>query len=160
EISLGFGLSISGTQEGFTCTEQPGVVVTFDPPLSEWEINQRFVYPLQNLMTFVSGRAQEIESVSLWREEHVASPAEEPEIRLIGERVFPETEDEGAEPIRPVEQLFGLSNIEDGFAPFIERWFHLTTSYADAFNIFFGLQYGPPAYLDLTFLGVVESLSL
>ena len=36
----------------------------------------------------------------------------------------------------------------------------LTTVYADACNIFFGLQYGPPAYLDFSFLGVLESLSL
>jgi hypothetical protein len=160
EISLGFGLSSSSTLEGYTYTEQPGVVATFDPPLSEGEINQRFVYPLQNLMTFVSDRAQEVERVSLWREDILAPLRENPEIRLVGARVFPETEDGSARPIHPHELLFGLSDIEDGFAPFIERWFRLTTAYADACNIFFGLQYGPPAYLDLTFLGVIESLSL
>lgn len=160
EISLGFGLTSSSTLEGYTYTEQPGVVVTFDHPLSEGEINQRFVYPLQNLMTFVSDRAQEIERVSLWREDILAPMRENPEIRLIGARVFPEAEDEEAKPIRPHDLLFGLSDIEDEFARFIDRWFRLTTTYADACNIFFSLQYGPPAYLDLTFLSVVESLEL
>jgi hypothetical protein len=160
EISLGFGLTSSSTLEGYTYTEQPEVVVTFDPPLSEGEINQRFVHPLQNLMTFVSDRAQEVERVSLWRDDILAPMGENPEIRLIGARVFPEAEDEKAELIHPHELLFGLSDLEEGFAPFIERWFRLTTAYADACNIFFGLQYGPPAYLDVTFLGVIQSLAL
>jgi hypothetical protein len=160
EISLGFGLTSSSTQEGYTFTEDPAVVVTFDPPLPEGEINQRFVYPLQNLMTFVSDGAQDVESVSLWREDILAPTEKNPEIRLIGARVFPEAEDEKAEPIHPHELLFGLSDSEDGFVPFIERWFRLTTAYTHACNIFFGLQYGPPAYLDLTFLGMVESLAL
>jgi hypothetical protein len=111
-------------------------------------------------MTFVSDRAQEVESVSLWREDILAPMRENPEIRLIGAQVFPEAEEEKAEPTHPHELLFGLSDIKDGFAPFIERWLRLTTAYADASNIFFGLQYGPPAYLDLTFLGVIESLVL
>ena len=160
EVSLGFGLRSSSTPTGYTYTEQPGVVVTCDPPLSEGEINQRFIYPLQNLMTFVCDRAQDVEEVSLWREDILAPIGENPEIRLIVARVFPEVEDEKAESIHPRELLFTLADIEDGFAPFMERWLRLTTVYSDACNIFFGLQYGPPAYLDVTFLGVIESLSL
>jgi hypothetical protein len=160
EVSLGFALSSSSTLKGYTYTETPGVVVTCDPPLTEGEINQRFIYPLQNLMTFVCDRAQEVEEVSLWREDILAPMRENPEIRLIGARVFPEAEDERAESIHPHELLFTLADIEDGFAPFVERWLRLMTVYADACNIFFGLQYGPPAYLDVAFLGVIESLSL
>lgn len=160
EISLGFGVTSSSTLEGYSYTEQPGVAVTLDAPLSEADINHRFVYPLQNLMTLVSERAQEIERVSLWQEDILTLMEENPEIRLLGARVFPDAEDEKAEPILPHELLFGLSDIEDGFASFVERWFRLTTTYADTCNIFFGLQYGPPAYLDLTFLGLIQSLAL
>jgi ApeA N-terminal domain 1 len=160
EISLGFRLTSSSTEQGYTFAEQPGVVVTCDPPLSEAEINQRFIYPLQNLMTFVCDRAQEVEQISLWREDILVPRSENPEIRLISARVFPETEDESAEPAHPHELLFTLADIEGGFAPFMERWLRLTSRYADACNIFFGLHYGPPAYLDITFLGVVESLCL
>ena len=32
--------------------------------------------------------------------------------------------------------------------------------YADACSVFFGLQYGPPAYLDMAFPGVVQALYL
>jgi hypothetical protein len=160
EISLVFGLSSSSTSQGYTYTEQPGLVVTCDSPLPEGEINQRFVYPLQNLMTFVCDRAQEVERVSLWREDILAPTAENPEIRLISARVFPEAEDEKGESIHPHQLLFRLADLEGGFAPFVERWLRLMSVFADACNIFFGLQYGPPAYLDLTFLGVIESLCL
>jgi hypothetical protein len=160
EISLGFGLTSSSTPEAYTYTDQPALVVTCDAPLSYGEINQRFVYPLQNLMTFVSDRAQAVERVSLWLEDILAAPANNAEVRVIAPRVFPEADDDKAESIHAHELLFSVSDIEDGFAPFIERWFRLTTAYADACNIFFGLQYGPPAYLDLAFLGVIESLYL
>lgn len=160
EISIGFGLRCSNTLNGYTYTEQPGLVVTCDPPLSEKEINQRFVYALQNLMTFACDRPQEVEEVSLWREDILTPGEENPEIRLIGARVFPEAEDEKAESIHPHELLFTLADIEGEFAPLVERWLRLTTVYADACNIFFGLQYGPPAYLDFTLLGVIESLFL
>ncbi len=160
EVSLEFGLRSSRTLTGYNYTELPGVVVTCDPPLSEGEFNKRFIYPLQSLMTFVCDRAQDVEEVSLWREDILAPMGENPEIRLIGARVFPEVEDEKAESIHPRKLLFTLADIEEGFAPFMERWLRLMAVYSDACNNFFGLQYGPPAYLDVTFIGVVESLSL
>lgn len=160
EISLGFGLTSSGTLEGYSFAEKPGVALTFDTPVSEADINKRFVYPLQNLMTLVCDRAQEIESVSLWQEDILAAMEENPEIRLIGARILPDAENEKTRAIHPHELLFALSDIEDSFAPFVERWFRLTTTFADACDVFFGLEYGPPAYLDVTFLGLIQSLSL
>jgi hypothetical protein len=160
EISLGLGLISSGGWQKYTFTEQCSVIVSCDTPLPDEEINRRLIYPLQNLMTFVCDRPQEVEEVSLWREDILAPMPDNPEIRLICARVFPEAEDDKAESVYPHQLLFTLADIEDGFAPFVERWLRLTTVYADACNIYFGLQYGPPVYLDFTFLGVIESLSL
>ncbi len=160
EISLGFGLTSSSTQLTYTHTERPGLVVTCDTHVSETEINTRLIYPLQNLMTFVCDRAQEVEQVSLWRDDILISRSENPEIRLIGERVFPEVEDEKTEAIHPHELLFTLAEIDGGFANFVEKWLRLTTTYAESCNIFFGLQYRPPTYLDWTFLGIIEALCL
>jgi hypothetical protein len=160
EISLGFGLTSSSTRRRYTYAEHPGVVLTCDHPLSEGEIHRRLVYPLQNLMTFACDRAQEVKEVSLWREDILAPAGENPEIRLVGARVFPEAEDDEAEGVDPHELLFGLADVECEFAPFVERWLRLTSKYSDACDVFFGLMYGPPAYLDVTFLGVVESLAL
>jgi hypothetical protein len=160
EVSLGLGLRCSGTMHGHTYTERPGLIVSCDQPLSDNELNHRFIYPLQNLMTFVCDRAQEVEEVSLWREDTLVPTGGNHEIRLISERVFPEVEDKKVEPIYPHQLLFTLADIEGGFGEFVDRWLRFTTTYAEACGIFFGLQYGPPAYLDFAFLGVIESLYL
>jgi hypothetical protein len=136
------------------------LVVTYDAPISEGEINQRFIYPLQNLMTFVCDRPQEVEEVSLWREDNLVQTGRNPEIRLIGARVFPEGGEESSGSVHPHQLLFTLADIEGEFAPFLGRWLSLTATYADAFNIFFGLQYGPPAFQDVVFLGIVQALCL
>jgi hypothetical protein len=160
EILLGFTLISSHSLGAHNFSEEPGLVLTFDRPLSEDEITDRYIYPLQNLMTFVCDRAQDIEQISLWHEDILAPRSENPEIRLIGARVYPEAGDEPSADAVPSEPLFTIADLDDRFESFMERWLRLTADYADACNIFFGLQYGPPAYLDIVFLGVLQSLCL
>jgi hypothetical protein len=160
EVSLGFALTSSGGLQKFTFTEQPGLIISLDTPLPDEEINRRFIHPLQNLLTFVCDRPQEVEEVSLWREDILIPMPDNPEIRLICARVFPEDENKNAKSVYPHQLLFTLANIVEKFAAFMDRWLQVTTAYADACNIYFALQYGPPVYLDFKFLGVIESLSL
>jgi ApeA N-terminal domain 1 len=160
QISLGFSMTSSGSWLKYTYSERPALSATFDSPLSEAQINERVVYPLQNLMTFVSGRPQEVEEVHLQRHDSPEMMTANPEIRLIGERVFPEGEDEHREEVYPPQMLFTIQDLEMGFAPFVERWLRLAAHYIDAFSIYFGLQYGPPVYLDYTFLGMAEAVAL
>jgi hypothetical protein len=161
EVSLGFSFASSATPAGFAFSEDPTLVVTYDAPVLEGEINQRFIYPLQNLMTFVCDRPQEVEKVSLWREDPlVPSGGRNPEIRLIEARVFPEAAGESSKMFPPYELLFTLADIEGEFAPFVRRWLDLTATYAAACNIFFGLHNSPPAFQDIVFLGLVQALGL
>ena len=160
EISLEFMLNESSTLRGFAHTEEPAFSVTSETPLSEGELNERFLAPLQNLMTFACDAPQAVEGVSLWREDILAPFDENPEIKVVGARVFPEKEDRSAEDVHPPQLLFTLADVEPDFGSFIQRWLRLTETYADACNIYFGLQYAPPAFLDLTFAGVVQSLCL
>lgn len=160
EISLAIELTSSFTRQQHSFSERPVLSVTFDSALGDDEINNSFVYPLQNLMTFVSDRAQEVEEVSLWREDILALGETNPQIRLIAARVFPEIQDEKADSLHPTQLLFTLEEVSSEFALFIGRWFRLVTKYLDACNVYFGLQYGPPAYLDVNFIGVIEALCL
>jgi hypothetical protein len=160
EVALGFTLNAKATLRGFTHTEEPSFTVTSDAPMSEGELNERFLVPLQNLLTFVCDTPQAVERVSLWREDILAPLDENPEIKVVGARVFPETGDRPAEETHPHELLFTVGDVETDFQGFIHRWFRLTETYTDACNVYFGLQYAPPAFLDLTFAGVVQSLCL
>jgi hypothetical protein len=56
--------------------------------------------------------------------------------------------------------LFTLGDVGADFGSFLHRWLSLTKTYAAACNVYFGLQYAPPTFLDHTFAGVVQALCL
>src|SRR5579864_3070296 len=55
-VKLSFGVSAKSDGQSFRFREQPNLLVDFDSALPEGEINSRYLYPLQNLMTFVADR--------------------------------------------------------------------------------------------------------
>jgi hypothetical protein len=120
------------------------------------EFNSAFVYPLQNLMTFVCDRPQEVEAF-------IVRPGEFPEsavagdIHVVGARVQPE-EDDDPEPVLHFQMLFTLEDV--AFSDFIGKWLRVTDRFATACNVFFGVQYGPPAFIDMAFPYVVQALYL
>jgi hypothetical protein len=111
-------------------------------------------------MTFVCDRAQNVELFLVKPEPGHVDLEKNPEIQVIGPRVQPEEEDDEKkkEPVRRHQMLFTLKEID--FAAFFAKWMKLTDRYAEACSIFFGLKYGPPAYIDITFMGIVQSLHL
>ncbi len=159
ELSLGCQMSTSGMGRHHTFTEQILLSVSLDSPLSDLDINKTFVSPLQNLFTFVADRAQELEELYLLRDDSIATVSSNARIRYIAARVFPR-DLEKRETLYPFELLFRLGDINIEFNVFIERWMKLVTEHAAACDVFFGLQYAPPGYLDVEFLGLVESLCL
>jgi hypothetical protein len=157
---LGVGLSWSDKGAEVTITEKAILNIELDAPKTADAINGDYVYPLQNLMTFVCDRAQKVESFIVKPEYGRLDPEKNPEIRVIGPRVEPEEgdEDEESKPVRWHQMLFTLKEID--FPSFYRKWMQITDRYAPACSIFFGLKYGPPAYIDMTFLGIVQSLHL
>jgi hypothetical protein len=154
-VTLNLGVSAHSAAQTFSFREQANLLLEFDAARTADEINTRFIYPLQNLMTFVADRPQNVERISIWNREDLADSENNPEIRLIGPRVQPEDKKKA---VRSDEMLLTLADVE--FASFLEKWLRLAEKYADAFSIYFGIQYGPPAYLDMTFTLVAQSLML
>jgi ApeA N-terminal domain 1 len=155
-VTLNFGVRSKSDTHTFRFHEQANLQVEFDAARTADEINARYVYPLQNLMTFAADHPQKVESVSLWRGEDLADWERNPEIRLIGPRVQPDEEKRKA--VRSDQMLLTLADVE--FASFLESWLRLAEKYAEAFNIYFGTQYGPPSYIDITYALVAQSVSL
>ena len=151
EIILGLGLrsSLSGTRYEFQ--EEGQVKVTCDQPISADEFHGRYGYALRCLMTFVCDRAQTIEKFSVWRPD-----AADQEIIVVGELVQPEKDEK--DPVSWHEMIFTFDAID--FPDFIQKWFRLTEAYEDACNVYFGLLYGPPPYLDIKFENVANAVLL
>ena len=105
------------------------------------EINGRYVYPLQNLMTFVADRPQVIERFSVWRDENIFDWSHNPEIEVVGPRVQPdEIEGEERKVVHSDEMLFTYADVD--FATFLDKWLKLSDSYSESFTIFFGISTG------------------
>jgi len=156
-LTLGVGLGFQQTHREYSFRENVRLSISCNAAKSSDQFNGDYVFPLQNLMTFVCDRPQEVEEFSVRAGDFPSSfPGQD--IRVIGSRVQPEDDDETTEPVRHFQMLFNLTDID--FSEFFGKWLRVTGSYADACNVFFGLQYGPPGYLDMSFPSVVQSLYL
>ncbi len=156
EVRLRLTVGSHSTANMLNFREEANILFDFNEAKSIHEIDTRFVYPIQNLMTFASDRAQNVEAVTVWRGEDFADWQQNPEIRVIGPRVQPD--EESVKAVRSDEMLLTLADVD--FAPFIDKWLRVSERYAEVLNIYFGIQYAPAAYVDLTYSIVAQSLCL
>jgi hypothetical protein len=158
-VTLNMGVSSKSDAKSVSFHEEANLLIEFESPKTTDEINRQYVYPLQNLMTFVADRPQVLERFSVWRATNLSDWENNPEIQVVGPRVQPD-EDEGEErkPVRSDEMLFTYADID--FATFLDKWLKLSNAYKESFDTFFGIHYGPPRYIDMTFSLVVQALML
>ena len=126
----------------------------------EAELNAQFVYPLCNLMTFLFDEAQQVKRVSLWQHEIFAVPEDDPEVQVIRALVHPQEDAEADEDSGRLEELFSITEVVPRFAQLISDWLRISDTFSAACNLFFGLKYRPPGFVDLTFVVVVQTLLL
>ncbi len=156
-VTLNMGISSKSEAQVFSFREDANLLIELEEDRSADQINGEYVYPFQNLMTFVSDRPQEVERLSVWRSGNLADWQNNPEIRIIGPRVQPDG-GEGRKAVRDDQMLFILADVD--FSTFLERWLRLSQTYSDAFNTYFGIQYGPPSFIDMTYALVAKSILL
>jgi hypothetical protein len=154
-VSLGIWMVKSGGHRDHRFQEEARLSIDTVAAKSSDDLNSDFVYPLQNLMTFVCDRPQEVEDFVVRRGEFPDNLMGG--IHVVGARVQPE-EDDDTEPVHHFQMLFTLADVD--FAEFVRKWLRVTDRFATACNIFFGIQYGPPAFIDMAFPSVVQSLYL
>jgi hypothetical protein len=158
-VTLNMGVSSTSEARSVSFHEEANLLLELEAPKTADEINGLYVYPLQNLMTFVADRPQVLERFSVWRDENISDWEHNPEIEVVGPRVQPdEIEGEGRKVVHSDQMLFTYADVD--FAIFFDKWLNFSYSYSDSFNIFFGIQYGPPRYLDITFALIAQSLML
>ena len=157
KVSL--AVNLKSHQELHQCTfeEEAYLAIKCEGARSVDDLNGAYAYPLQNLMTFICDRPQRVEEFSVYREKN-SSDHPSSKVRVIGPRVQPEEDEEAKDSVRRFQMLFTLEDVE--FSDLMTKWFRLVERYSAACNIYFGLKYGPPAYVDMTFVHVAQVLHL
>ncbi len=156
KITLNMGVSWKTDAQTFRFREEANLLVEFDNAREAEDVNAQYVYPLQNLMTFAADQPQCVDSVSLWCGEDLADWNRNPEIRLIGPRVHPDEEKRKA--VHSDQMLLTLADVE--FASFLQKWMRLSEVHEEAFNVYFGILYAPPSYIETTYALLAQSVSL
>src|SRR5262249_10930428 len=151
EVIFGRAFHASFTGAKYEFREEGQVKVNCDEPVSVDELQVRYAHALRCLMTFACDRAQTIDKFSVWK-----SGATDQEILVVGELIQPEKED--AKDVSWHEMLFTFDMVT--FPDFVQRWFHFIEVYKDACDVYFGLLYGPPSYLDMKFENLVNAVLL
>jgi hypothetical protein len=151
-VLAGFALGGHMSMTEHVFREEAEVKVLCQEPMTADEIIQRYVYALRNLMTFASDAPQPIERLSVYHRE-----APDDEILVLGELIQPEAR-EGKRPASWHEMLFTMKEVD--FSDFLPKWLALTSRHSAVCNVFFGIMYGPPSFVDITFQSVTNAVQL
>jgi hypothetical protein len=151
-FSLGVGVTFSAGIREKRLSEKVSLRLYFDPQISEAELQSRFVYPIQNLLSFATDHPNSLVELRVSR-----SDDRNQEIEVVGPRTF--VEDSEVE-VLPWNNLFKLEDVSDRVGDLFSRWLALTDRYSSAFAVYFGGQYRPPGYADFRFELAVQCLSL
>lgn len=149
--------------------------VSTGPTFSGWAINERvllkvstsdnstapdllssFVMPLQDLLTFALDRATSIDEISFLEPVSESPPHPQP-LHLLFQPVHQTEKD--VRRLQPDEMLFGWADLVSSHPQILSAWLVFRRQFKSACDIFFGLQYCPPAYLESKFLLLLLSIS-
>lgn len=137
------------------------IVFDLEPsrPMTDEEIQTRFLYPIQNFITLGTNRPNALLEFFVGRPSAGAPRPHAPAtIRVVGPRIF--WDEQKASGATAAQALLTFEDLGDRFPETIRRWLEVHTQYAEVCNIFFGLWYAPPRYLDLKFVELVQVLCL
>ena len=121
------------------------------------EILRRIVSPLEDFLTFAAGAPSSVEEM-VFIAESVDSPDRRNTVHLLYQPVSPLHEDRDVRQV--TDMLFTWQDIHSSHLDLLQRWFRFRREFAGACDIFFGVQYAPPAYLETKILLLQTALGL
>src|SRR5262245_58702012 len=119
-------------------------------------MDRRFLYPLQNLLTFATDRPNAMTRQSFIRRDDPSRPPDF--LDVVGPRIF--TDVAVAAKALPHDMLFTLDDVRDRFEILVPRWLALSETYRGAFESFFSAQYASRMYQDLRLQVAAHALHL
>lgn len=121
------------------------------------ELMSKYVRPIQNFLTFATARPNAITGLSVYswlKSVPTANGKFYPPVLVESDWLYRESE-----PIRrlsPDDMLFTLSEVQEDFDGVLARWLGMHQELASSCDLFFGLKYRDPGYLETRFLPMVQ----
>jgi hypothetical protein len=150
-LTLGVGAKISTDRCQHSIKEEVAFAVSCEQPASHRDLNAKFVYPLQNFMTFATDCPNALVEFKVTR------PHSQDDVQVLGARVFP---DEATTDLTPFSMLFSLGDVQDQAVDLISKWIEISRRLNDVCNLYFGVLYKPESFLDTRFMLVCQSLEV
>lgn len=151
-LSLRPTAKLSMLQRDWSIKESLHFSIECASPMPDCELNKKYLYPLQNLMTLATDHP------NARREVRVRRPGSRTDIHVLGALTF--QDDESANDLTPHQMLFLLDDVKDRVIALIDKWFGLSERLCGVCNPYFGILYKPKSYVDTRFLTVYQSLEV
>jgi hypothetical protein len=114
---------------------------------------REIVFPFGDFLTFAVDRPSPVDDVVFLGEQ---AGHRRPSFNLLFEPVYRAREDQA---FSRSGMLFGWDDIRHSHPDVIQRWFRLRSRFKVALDVYFGLLYGPPLYLETRFHLLLTALS-
>jgi hypothetical protein len=147
---LGVGATFSHPRREFLLAEQFSINVSCEEPQTVEDLNARYVYPLQNLMTLATDHPNALVEFKVRR------PNSRDDVHVRAAWVFHDAS--VASNLLPYQVLFTLEDVKDRDPDLINRWIQISDRLRGVCNPYFGIQYKPDSFVDTRFLTVFQSL--
>jgi hypothetical protein len=129
-----------------------------EQPLRLAEMNDRFVYPLQNFLTFAMNSPA---SVERWVNHLPGDDEGSPDMREVDISYRRHLSGpESAEDSRTFRPLFDLEHIRGRLPHVFDAWLNASVRLRDTFNLYFGVQYIRQLFTDWRFQTILHALTL
>jgi hypothetical protein len=126
--------------------------IACERPQSEDELDRKYVYPLQNLMTLATDHPNALVAFIVRR------PNSRDDIRMLRSRTYHDAE--AAADLLRHQMLFSLRDIRERTIDLIGRWIEVSCRLSAVCDAYFAIQYKPDSFVDTKFFQVFQALEI
>ena len=151
-LTLGVGGKLAMVRRDWSIHEFVRFEIACARPLADDELNRKYVYPLQNLMTLATDHPNALVEFIVRR------PSSRADIQVLRPRTFHDAE--VATDLLRHQMLFSLKDVRSRTIDLIGRWIDVSERLSDVCYPYFGTQYKPGSFVDTKYLFVFQALEV
>ncbi len=120
----------------------------------------QFVYPIQNFLTFVTGRPNALERIDVYSRQKNTISYQNKNISLpiqaIRNQIY--HGEDRKENFQLSDILFGFQDVKEKFGEIVDKWLENYECFEATCNLYFGIQYQDQLYLEQKFLSIAQAV--